>query len=248
MSYKRFLEASTAGPVQLVLRGHNASIEVRMDPRVWRVTVQAYTDGGSQETIRVIDELALREHGGTVGLTLPKAAEADGGQGSVIASVGGIVIGNNTTMIQSFGGGGYSSVYANGQHIETRNGRTYINGADVTDTIAKTNAAGGGPRSQVHLRAIVPPGSSLQATTYNGIITVAGLDEVDLETYNGHLTVTDLVRDSQLKTYNGHIKAGARSGHRPTVQAATYNGNITALDDDIRLRPQTRNGRIIYPS
>lgn len=249
MAYTRTLTARQAGPIQLILSGYSCDIEVTATASQSRAEVDVYTSASSGPTIELIEKLALRERSGEVGLKLPEEGGITGvvisGNGSIIQAGGGIVVGRGIRMAtSSSAGGSYSSVHVNGQHIEVRNGRTFINGRDVTGTTGPAPE----PMAEIHLRARVPEGSSVDLQTYNGSLTTLAVGQVELETYNGSIRATGLVGGSRLETYNGHITVGAAPGSRPAVKAQTYNGDITVLDDDVRLRPSTYNGQVRYPS
>lgn len=252
MGYSRTLEARQSGAVQLVLDGYNSEIEVTCDPFAQRATVEVYTAASSGSTIESIDGLSLRESGGQVELLLPEGA--GGGQtvvssGDVIVTGSGVVMSGGGSMVSSFSGGrrGRSRVVVNGTEIIAEGGRTWVNGQEVTDKAGKSGPAAD-PPSPVHLRAVVPAGSSVRLRSYNGCLTSTGVTRVDMKSYNGDIRATGLTEDSTTKSYNGDIAVGALPGFRPQVRAETYNGDIRVLDDDIRVRPKTHNGDIRYPS
>lgn len=249
--YSRILEARAAGAVHVDLEGYDSDITVVVDDGCRRAQVEAYADVNSGSTVEEIDKLSLRESGGSVELHLPESASggtmvmnsfSDGGYSSVqIGSVGrGMsVIGN-----QVFTGGGDSDMVVNGQRIQVRGGKTYVNGVPVDGGPAQPV---GDPPATIHLRATVPPGSTVRVKTYNGNILSTGAGQVDLKSYNGNIYATGLSEDSKVKTYNGDISVGATPGSRPEVKAETYNGDIRVLDDDIRVRPKTYNGDVRHP-
>lgn len=253
MGYSRTLESRQNGPVTVVLYGYNANIDVTADPNINKTEVTAYTEARSGSTVELIDKLSLKEGGGRVELRLPKAADGGNvmisGSGVVISSGGGEVfqVGNGMTMSSSFGGrGGRSRVVVNGNEIITDNGRTWVNGVEVTDQ-AKAGSPAGDPPMPVHLRVRVPAGSTAEAETYNGNISTVGVGEVDLESYNGDVSARGLTTNSRLTAYNGDLRAGGVAGHRPTVKMKTYNGDVRVLDDHLRAQPTTRNGDVIWP-
>jgi hypothetical protein len=149
------------------------------------------------------------------------------------------IVGNNV-----FTGGGDTDMMVNGQRIQVRNGKTYVNGEPVGGGTAQPV---GDPPATIHLRAVLPPGSTVRAKSYNGHITTTDVGHVQLKSYNGSIRATGLTEDSKVKTYNGDVTVGAVTGYRPEVKAETYNGDIRVLDDDIRVRPKTYNGDVRYP-
>jgi hypothetical protein len=250
--YSRTLEARHTGSVEIDLEGYDANIEITADPNCQRATVELYTDASTGTTVEAIDKLRLTETGRTVQLRLPEEAgggvqvNSFGGGSYSSVSIGrgnrGIVIGGSGGVIMT---GGNADMNVNGQRIQVRGGRTYVNGVLV-------NGAGPGldpgePARPIHIRATVPAGSTGRAKTYNGSIATVDLPAVRLTSYNGNVQATGVTTDSRLKSYNGSLTVGARSGARPAVQAETYNGDIRALDDDVRLRPKTYNGQVRYP-
>lgn len=241
MSYSRILEARQAGPARLSVHAQTDT-EVTGSDAVDRITILAWTNASDGPTVELIDGLTLRERAGVVELRMPKSAET----ADVVIGNGIIKItGNATGMINSFGSGGsYSRVEVNGTVYEIHNGRTYVNGALVTNAAAAKTGSGLQP---VFLRITVPPGSTAEVSTHNGDITCADVDAVRLDSHNGSLKATGLRDDSSLSTHNGKVSVSAAAGCRPVVSASTHNGDIRVLDDDIRVRPRTHNGTVRYP-
>jgi hypothetical protein len=256
--YSRILEPRAAGPTRLDLKGYSSNIEVIADNDCRRAQIEVYTAASSGPTIKLIDELSLRESGSDVQLHLPEAAGGGNitmvsGGGFSSVNVGGMVISGGGSIVQTGRGGqtfvstagGDADMMVNGQRIQIRNGKTYVNGVE---------ASGGGdagdpgePMAIVHIRATVPAGSTVGAEAYDGDISANGVSQVRLKTYNGNIQATGLVADSWIKSYNGDVVVGAAAGQRPEVGVETYNGDIRVLDDDVRLRPKTYNGDVRYP-
>lgn len=232
--YTRTFEASATGEATVDLYGYESNIEIIADPSCSRAYVEVSTDANSGPSVEAIDALP-DVRGNHLRVHLPKTA---GGSGGVTIVSGGY----SSSMISV---GGNADMYVNGQHVQVRGGRTYVNGQDVT--AAGAGSAGGDPAMPIHFRAVVPYGSSAQAETYNGNIVTTDVATVQLKTYNGDVRATGLAGESKVKTYNGNVSVGAAADTRPEVRAETYNGDITALDDDVRLRPKTYNGDVRYP-
>jgi hypothetical protein len=247
--YTRTFEATSAGEAYVDLYGYDSNIEVVADSSCRRAYVEVYTAASSGSSVETIDALP-NVRGNELQVHLPKGA---GGGGSVVVSGGSVVIGGGSV---SFSGRGFTSMMSgvsgdsdmvvNGQRIQVRGGRTWVNGVEVTDQGGKAGPAGD-PPMPIHFRAVVPYGSTTKAETYNGDIATTDVGEVHLKSYNGDVKATGLAATSKIKTYNGNVTVGAASGLRPEVRAETYNGDIRALDDDIRLRPKTYNGDVRYP-
>lgn len=246
--YSRTLEARSSGPIEVSLEGHQSNIEFVVDNGCSRARVEAYTDVSSGPTVELIDSLSLSEGRDGVSLTLPEEA----GGGMVVTSygnnfssmsIGGGVVVSGGNIIST--GRGSTDVTVNGQRIQIRGDKTYINGRLVDGN--NDDSPAGDPPSVVHLRAVLPAGSVANGKTYNGNVTADNVGKVRLKTYNGNVRAVGLTEDSTLKSYNGDIIVGAASGSRPVVDADTYNGDIRALDDNLRLRPSTYNGDVRYP-
>jgi hypothetical protein len=247
--FTRTFEATSGGSVELDLYGYDSNIEVVAEPGCSRGYVEVYTDASSGPSVEAIE--ALPDVRGTnLRVHLPKGA--GGGGGTVMVSGGSVVVGGVSVSFQgrgfsSFmsGGSGDSEMVVNGQRIVTRGGRTWVNDVEITGQGG--DGPVGDPPKPIHFRAVVPYGSSIEAETYNGDISVRDLPQVKLKSYNGNVQATGLAQESKIKTYNGDVTVGAADGQRPEVRAETYNGDITALDDDVRLRPKTYNGDVRYP-
>jgi hypothetical protein len=242
--YSRILEAQQTGPVGIDLEGYNSNIEITANPNCGAATVELCTDASSGPTVELIDKLRLTEHSGTVQLHLP--AEAGGavqinsfGRVQVNSGSGTFIAGNVVMTGRS------ADVTVNGQRIQVRGGQTYVNGVLVNGQ--GNGSDPGDPPSVIHIRATVPAGSTARVKTYNGNIDTIDLPGVRLKSYNGDVHATGLARDSRLKSYNGNLTVGAAAGARPAVEAETYSGDIRVLDDDVRLRPKTYNGKVRYP-
>lgn len=245
MPYSRILEPRASGPIEVNLEGYESNIDFVVDDGCRKAQIEVYADVNSGPTVELIDKLTLKESSGEVSLKLPESA--GGGStivtsfGGTFTSVGSMSISRGRSVISGISGDADMTV--NGQRIQIRGGKTYVNGKLVDGD----GEAGGDPPATVHLRAILPPGSIANGRSYNGDITATDVPKVRLRTYNGHLRATGLQEDSRLKSYNGNVAVGSASGRRPVVEAETYNGNIRALDDDLRLRPSTYNGNVLYP-
>jgi hypothetical protein len=247
--YTRTFEATSSGEASVDLYGYDSNIEVVADPSCRKAYVEVYTEANSGSSVETIDALP-GVRGNDLRVHLPKGA----GGGGVIVS-GGVVIGGGSVSFSS-GRGGFSSVMSsgggdsdmvvNGNRIVTRGGRTWVNDVEITDK-GKGGGPDGGPPMPIHMRAVVPYGSTAKAETYNGDIRTENVGQVHLKSYNGNVEATGLAVESKIKTYNGDVTVGAADGLRPEVRAETYNGDIWALDDDIRLRPKTYNGDVKYP-
>lgn len=249
--YSRILEARSAGATHLDLEGYDSNIEVVVDSGCRRAQVEAYADVNFGSTVEEIDKLALREAGGSVELHLPESA--GGGMmmvssfGSGYSSVQIGSVGRGMTVVGGtvYTGGGDGDVVVNGQRIQVRGGKTYVNGVLVDG--ADDGAPIGDPPATIHLRATLPPGSTLRAKSYNGNVRSDGVGRVNLKTYNGNVRATGLTEDSKVKSYNGTVTVGSDGEARPAVMAETYNGDIQVLDDNVRVRPKTYNGDVRYP-
>lgn len=101
-------------------------------------------------------------------------------------NVGNVFIGGGGNVVMSGGKysmsgvqmGGNSSVYVNGNHIETRNGRTFVNGVEI-----KQDGSTGKPRKEPRIRVFCPSGSNLEASL-EGSCTLASkvpFDDADVE-------------------------------------------------------------------
>jgi hypothetical protein len=251
--YSRIIEARQGGPVEIDLKGHNCNVDVTVDPNCANARVELYTDATTGPTPELIDKLRLDESRGTVRLHLPE--EAGGGSVQInsfgrgyssvmVNSGGGIFVGGDAHGVIMTGGGN-ADMTVNGQRIQVRGGKTYING--ILADGAGNGAPAGDPPSVIHIRVTVPAGSTARVETYNGHVRSVGASAVWIKTYNGNVRATGLTTDSRIKSYNGNLAVGAGDGARPAVVAETYNGNIQALDDDVRLRPKTYNGDVPYP-
>jgi hypothetical protein len=185
----------------------------------------------------MIDRLVPRDAGGRFELRLP---ETGTGMVQVNHFAGGVVSTGHGGVVMT----GTGDVWVNGQHVVTRGGRTWVNGVEVTP--GSGGAPMGDPPMPAHVRAVVPPGSTVNAESYNGDLTTSGVAEVWLRTYDGAVTATGLARASTVTSYNGDVTVGAADGVRPVVRAETYNGDIVVLDDDVRVRPKTYNGDVRY--
>jgi hypothetical protein len=247
----RTFQPRSAGPITVDLAGYNANIDVVTDPTVDRARVELHTTAASGPTIDMLDKLRPQDEGDYFTLHLPKSA----GGGVQINNFGGrsvISTGGSVTMTSGRGGsfistgGGDTDMVVNGQRIQVRGGRTFVNGVPVNGGVAAGTVSEG--PAPVHIRAVLPPGSKLIADTYNGNVTSTGVTRVRIKTYNGDATATGLADDSEVQSYNGEVTVGSTGGGRPTVHATTYNGDVRLLDEDMRARPQTRNGRVRYPS
>lgn len=232
--YSRTFEATSGGEAAVDLYGYDSNIEISAEEDCFQAYVEVYTEASSGPSVEAIDALP-DVRGNNLRVHLPKGT---GGGGVTIVSGGGFT----SSMISV---GGSADMMVNGQRIQVRNGRTYVNGQEVG--AGSSGASGGDPALPIHFRAVVPYGSRAEAETYNGDITALDVAAVRLKTYNGNVKATGLAAESKVKTYSGNIAVGAASGLRPEVRAETYNGDITALDDDIRLRPKTYNGDVRYP-
>lgn len=245
----RTFQPRATGPVTVDLAGYNANIDVVTDPTVDRARVELHTTAASGPTIDMLDKLRPQDEGDYFTLHLPKSA----GGGVQITNFGGgsvISTGGSVTMTSGRGGsfistgGGDTDMVVNGQRIQVRGGRTFVNGVSV-DPAAGPVTEGPAP---VHIRAVLPPGSKLIADTYNGNVSSVGVARVRIKTYNGDASATGLADDSEVQSYNGDVTVGSAGTGRPTVHATTYNGDVRLLDEYMRARPQTRNGRVRYPS
>ncbi|MFI5895651.1 hypothetical protein ACIA5D_36705 [Actinoplanes sp. NPDC051513] len=236
-----------SGPIAVDLSGYNSNIEAATDPGLTSARIELVTAANSGPTIEMLENLSADDEGDYYTLHLPKNETA----GSVIVGSGNVVVGGSNFSSISVGGGmvmtggGDADMYVNCQRIQVRGGRTYVNGVavdggqggDVTD-----------PPMPVHIRAFLPPGSSLIANTYNGDVASRDVASVRAKSYNGDVTATGLASDSEAESYNGDVTVGSAGLGRPTVHASTYNGDVRLLDENMRARPQTRNGRVRYPN
>ncbi len=196
----------------------------------------------------MLDALRPEDEGDYFTLHLPKG---EGGGSVSINSVGGMSFTSSGDIVMTgrggliSTGGGDADMMVNGQRIQFRGGRTYVNGV-------ATDGGNAGPvtdpPSPVAFRAVLPVGSALVADTYNGNVTSHSVGKVRIKTYIGDIEATGLSRDSETQSYNGDITVGSDRQAKPTVSATTYNGDIRLLDEDMRARPQTRNGRVRYPN
>lgn len=248
--HKRTFEATSDGAAHVDLRGHESTIEIAADPACKTAYVEVYTEANSGSSVEAIDALP-DVRGNDLQVHLP---EGVGGGGSVVVSDGDIFVGRNSVRVQgrgfsSFmsGVGGDSDMTVNGQRIQIRNGRTWVNGVEVTNQGGGSGGPAGDPPMPIHFRAVVPYGSSAKAKTYNGRIATDGVSVVNLQSYNGSVVAKGIAGESRIKTYNGDVTVGAAQGQRPEVRVETYNGDIRVLDDNLRLRPKTYNGDIRYP-
>jgi len=244
--YSRILEPRGGGAIHLTLEGYNSNITFEVDSRCRRAQIEAYAEVNSGPTVEAIDRLALRESSEGVELVLP--AEATGG--TMISSFGGTSVMNISSGVVVSGGTiaigrGDADMMINGKRIQVRGGKTYINGKLVEGD--DNGAAAGDPPAVIHLRAILPPGSSAKGKSYNGDVHSVGVTQVRLKSYNGDVRALGVGEESKLKSYNGNIAVGAVGDARPQVWAETYNGDISVLDDNVRLRPKTYNGDVLYP-
>jgi hypothetical protein len=229
----------------LDLSGYNSDIEVVSHAGISHASVDLITDATSGPTVDVLNSLRPRESGDLFELHLPKGA--DSGGSVQVNSFGGssfssVTVGGGMVMT----GGGNADMMVNGQRIQVRGGRTYVNGVEVG-----TNAGSGSaqdPPMPIRFRAELPPGSTLMADTYNGDVISTGVGRVHIKTYNGDVRATGVDADSGVESYNGDLTVGSTGQGRPTVSATTYNGDVRLLDEDMRVRPRTRNGNVIYPN
>jgi hypothetical protein len=263
MTTTRTFEPRHRGPITVDLYGYNSNMEVVSDKSITQAAIHLITEARNGPTIDMIDALRPRDTGDFYELRLPKNGPGMGGNSITISdgdvqvnSFGGVFASNVTGMVMTgrsgfvSTGGGDVDMHVGGKHIQVRGGQTFINGRLAT-TEGEENLAPSdikdGP-APVHFRVELPPGSTLVGETYNGNITSTDVGKVQAETYNGDVRATGLAGDSQLRTYNGNITVGSDRVSRPTVTVKTYNGDITLLDEDMRVRPQTRNGNVRYPN
>jgi hypothetical protein len=245
----RTFEPRQSGPITVDLASYNSRIDVVSDPSITRARIELVTSASSGPTVEMLDNLRPNDEGDYFTVHLPKSA--DGGGSVQINSGGGVFVGGSNFSSINVGGGvvmtggGNADMYVNGQRIQVRGGRTYVNGVAVDGGASGTVTD---PPSPVAFRAFLPPGSSLIADTYNGDVTSRGVGRVRVKTYNGDVEATGLSEDSHAESYNGDVTVGSDRQSRPTVHATTYNGDVRLLDEDMRARPQTRNGRVRYPS
>lgn len=246
----RTFQPRQAGPITVDLSGYSSNIDVVSDSTIGHARVELHTEAGSGPTIEMLDALKPADEGDYFTLHLPK----DAGGGSVqINSFGGSIVQSSGNVVMSSGrggsfistGGGDTDMMVNGQRIQVRGGRTYVNGVPVDGGAAGPVTD---PPRPVHIRAFLPPGSKLVADTYNGNVNAKDVARVRIKTYNGDASATGLAADSEVQSYNGDVTVGSDGTGRPTVHATTYNGDVRLLDEDMRARPQTRNGRVRYPA
>lgn len=250
MTTKTF-QPRQSGPITVDLAGYNANITAVSEPGITHAQIELVTAATSGPTVDMLDNVRPNDEGDYFTLHLPKTET--GGAVTQINSFGGssIVSSGDVVMTGRGGssfistGGGDADMMVNGQRIQVRGGRTYVNGKPVDggDTGPVTD-----PPMPVAFRAFLPPGSKLIADTYNGDVTSRGVGRVRVKTYNGDVEATGLSADSEVQSYNGDVTVGSDRQSRPTVHATTYNGDVRLLDEDMRARPRTRNGRVRYPN
>lgn len=245
--YSRIFESRFEGGTVVSLAGSVSDIFAVSEPDCRRAVVKVFTEADSGPSIKIIDGLvAGGSHGMEIEIPTTEIVRRFGRGGIVLGSGNVVQIGNGGVQINTFRGrasSGESVFQFDGNTFKVRNGRTYVNGRDVTDEAPALEGA----VTPIHFEVTLPPGSLLFANTQTGTVTTRQIDEVKITTQTGDVDALVLSVDSQIDTQTGAVRVSSRTGAKPRVVVRTQSGDITVLDDNVRLRPSTLSGRIRYP-
>jgi hypothetical protein len=274
VSHSHTLTTTREGSVLLSLETGSLDAEVMVDPSATHAQVVLFLTGpipeGSEDKFRLNEDghkvsfkVDPKQHSGGMTTIVSGSGSITQVGGSVIAGdvvIGrrGMSFGNGNVQVNSFGGSssytsgdGYSRVEVGDKVIEVINGVTYVNGRNIDEPEDANLTESDRPARPVPMpriisvRAILPPGSGLNAQTISGDVNARGVRAVGIKTVSGDIDVSGLARDSWVKSVSGDIDVSAADGAQPIVKTETVSGDIT-IRGAVRAQPRTVSGDIRY--
>lgn len=197
----RTLTHPTPGPVTFDARSFGADIEVTVtDIAHATVTVNtADTDGPSHDAVA---GARITDRPGQLSVRVSDRSETGGitivGRGNSV-SISAVSVGRNVSIV---------------------GGRVFVNGAEVTDTLTR--------QAPVTVRAELPRGSKILASTESGQITTSGpVTQIGARTVSGAVSI-DHAENARADTTSGRIEI------RTADQAVTHTVSGATLIDRAR--------------
>jgi DUF4097 and DUF4098 domain-containing protein YvlB len=244
---ERTFSAPSTGPITLDLKLNVGSVSVRVSEAARTAT---FTATGSRADVDAV----LQD--GT-GARWEVRSEAGGRSVSGYGSGNSVMIGEGNISIHNFDGDSSSHYYATGPggfvvagmdgNTSATGGEVYVDGERVTGA----GAASGGDEP-FHIEAVVPPGSSLRATTVSADVETTGtLESVRFRSTSGSVSVADAQGRVDAQSVSGDVRVAATGP--ADITAASVSGDITITADDaamtdLSVNTTTVTGRVSTPA
>lgn len=204
-------QARSRGPIHFEFGSVAADLYVQVSDDIQQASAKLTALDGDENAIKAIEQARWSERGNSIELSLREGNIAGG---TVIQSSGDIQIGFGSTVVNSFRGRSFSG-----------------------NVVQIGNVSMG----RIEVEVSLPVGSTVDANSTSGDITIKGADSVQAQTVSGDVRATGLTADSNLRTVSGDVRAEAASG-RPTVRAKSVSGDI--IGRGVVLRASTVSGDV----